>query len=395
MKNNFNIDNEVLKNCSVSLYLRDMYAIPLLNKKEEYEFAKEIFLLKKEIWQGILRTAKLGKNLQALILHEFERKAFALSKNENAKDERKKILKILRFVSALAKSKKISDSNISLMINFDPYNKIIKKFLVLTEESESTKIRSQYKLIIKKWNKLIELKNIFCKRNLRLVINIAKRYCSSTLTFGDLIQEGNIGLMKAIDRFNYKKEIKFSTYATWWIKQRIIRTILHNGNQVKLPIYVLEILSKIKKVQKDLNQKNGKNPSIAEISKITKIPKIKIKRLMPYLNQDSSSIEDKVGLEDDRPIKEFLTDENTTKCEDDLHIKNAKEITKKILLKLPEREAEILKRRYGIGYEKESTLEEIGEIYNLSKERIRQIEKKCLAKLQEEEDAFKSKIQFK
>jgi RNA polymerase primary sigma factor len=223
-------------------------------------------------------------------------------------------------------------------------------------------------------------KDDLARANLRLVVNQAKRFVNRGLHFLDLIQEGNIGLMKAVEKFEFERGYKFSTYATWWIRQAITRAIADQSRTIRVPVHMVETLNKINKIKRTFLQEHGREPSTAELSKELNLDEKKIKNIIK-ISKEPISLETPVGDSDDAFIKDFIESENEFSPADTVASSDLKERVREVLKTLTPREEKVLKMRFGIDVASEHTLEEVGKDFSVTRERIRQIEVKALRKL--------------
>ena len=259
----------------------------------------------------------------------------------------------------------------------------INKKLNLIESSQ--RITIQEIKLINKDRRSGEIKERNAKRemveaNLRLVISIAKKYTNRGLQFLDLIQEGNIGLMKAVDKFEYRRGYKFSTYATWWIRQAITRSIADQARTIRIPVHMIETINKLNRIQRKLLQENGKEATPEELAEHMDMTEEKVRRVLK-IAKEPISMESPVGDDEDSHLGDFIEDENAEKPLDQTINDGLSDSTRDILSSLTPREAKVLRMRFGIDMNTDHTLEEVGKQFDVTRERIRQIEAKALRKL--------------
>ena len=273
------------------------------------------------------------------------------------------------------------------------YSSTIKKHLgeIVTAQTTMSEISDDRGMTIpeiKEINRQMSISEAIARRakkemveaNLRLVISIAKKYTNRGLQFLDLIQEGNIGLMKAVDKFEYQRGYKFSTYATWWIRQAITRSIADQARTIRIPVHMIETINKLNRIARQMLQEMGREPTPEELSERVEMPEDKVRKVLK-ISKEPISMETPIGDDEDSHLGDFVEDVNVMSPQDAAMIEGLKEATQGILGGLTEREAKVLRMRFGIDMNTDHTLEEVGKQFDVTRERIRQIEAKALRKL--------------
>jgi RNA polymerase primary sigma factor len=331
-------------------------------------------------------TISLTARALAKAIRDSEREIYDIC-TQDCNMPRKDFLEIFRdnqtnpkFLDSTIRSKK---NYAKLLKDVKPdVNKIQKRITSLTNNvgmtvSELKEITSK---MTKGETKIRRAKKDMIEANLRLVISIAKKYTNRGLQFLDLIQEGNIGLMKAVDKFEYRRGYKFSTYATWWIRQAITRSIADQARTIRIPVHMIETINKLNRISRQMLQEHGKEPTPEELSEKMDMPEDKIRKVLKIAKEPIST-ETPIGDEDDTTLGDFIEDPLQDSPIDAATENNLHDATDGVLCSLTAREAKVLRMRFGIGMNTDHTLEEVGKQFDVTRERIRQIEAKALRKL--------------
>ena len=403
----------------VKMYLRQMGQIPLLTREQEISIATKIKSAE-EKFRKIVLSARIIKDYVIEIFEEAYEKNIGFDeilnvdfdadyaavkrksthllqqlKKYQSGDKRTKILIKMNLSTSVVEdlSKRLKDifvdvEKIERQISAKKSISQAKRDVLNKKRREIEKIYGAKFDIVKMWfkemriseTKFLRSKKSLVAANLRLVVSIAKKYTNRGLSFLDLIQEGNIGLMKAVDKFEYKRGYKFSTYATWWIRQAITRSIADQSRTIRIPVHMTETINKLIRISRALVQETGREPTPEEISQSMRIPVSKVRGILK-IAQEPISLQTPVGDEGDTNFGDFIEDKRAVSPANATAYSMLKEQMDDVLSTLTEREKKVLRLRFGIGDGYPRTLEEVGAVFKVTRERVRQIEAKALKKL--------------
>ena len=403
----------------VKMYLKQMGQIPLLSRDEEIRLAKEIEEREEAVREEIFSTG-IARNIyiditKKIINDELNPDDFVKGEIKSKEDEVKRLkklyLKLIKTKKVATQKEILTNYNFTIGIiemiiseidkihrNIEKYTRKINKLKGKRAEKEKRSlkrhrgmavsklgfgkedVKTKVRTILTKQRKYNRSKKTLVEANLRLVVSIAKKYVNRGLSFLDLIQEGNIGLIKAVEKFEYKRGYKFSTYATWWIRQAITRAIADQARTIRIPVHMTETINKIIRISRLFIQEKGREPTTEEMAKELHLPVSKIKDILK-VSQQPISIHTPIGDDGDTYFGDFLEDKKAVSPANATVFSMLKEELEQAMESLTERERKILTLRFGLEDGSPKTLEDVGAIFRVTRERIRQIEAKALKKL--------------
>ena len=374
----------------LSMYFRDMAQLDVLRPEEEFTSAREIEALEIMLWEAVLAYAPavvaIVEAVEAVPDYSPSAEARTLRRAADTFARQPKV-----FARALVRAaRKLRASDVDHLFIEAALGAIARLTLGIGVRGGHAPALGG-KLRVSEWLRKVaaanraaaDARNDFVKANLRLVVSIARRFNHGRMALADLIQEGNLGLIKAVERYDYRRGFRFSTYASWWIRHAISRALADKGREVRLPVHMIDAQHRLTKARRQLTGTLGRQPTSEELAEATKMPLDKIEKMRSWLLEQSVSIDKPVGDDEGRVLGEVLEDPDREEVSPtgDLEWEALTTEVRELLGELRPIEADILRQRFGLGTEQELTLKQIGDKYNLSRERIRQLQEQALAKM--------------
>jgi RNA polymerase primary sigma factor len=378
----------------LALYFREMAHLTVLRPEEEFQAARRIEEIEIAIWETVFEHVPLIEHLVKVIECALDNSVGEFKSLRRVLTERRRTPRGVRqdrirraALRAAARVRQLDIDKRILDAVLGALRRLSRGETTLAEErfpvsARSRSFRRYYAEISRLEANMMQAKNAFVKANLRLVVSIARRFNYGRMPLADLIQEGNIGLIKAVERFDYHRGYRFSTYASWWIRHAISRALADKGREVRLPVHMIDAYHRVARSRRELSGKLGRQPTNEEIAAATSIAVVKIEKMRSYLLDQSFSLDRSISDEDGRKFIEFVTDPNPAPAPSEKLIDQAMTFQVRALLgQLKPIEADILRQRFGLDTDQELTLKQIGEKYHLSRERIRQLQEQALTKM--------------
>jgi RNA polymerase primary sigma factor len=373
----------------LSMYFRDMAALDVLRPEEEFVAAREIEGLELALWRQLLGFAPALDTIAAAVEAAGAPAAELRALRKAATAPGKNGVKLVRAIDkAATRLREIDQDKIWADAGLAAVDHLALgigcRGVAAPRMPSRTRGFADWLRRVNQCDRAArDARNDFVKANLRLVVSIARRFNHGRMPLADLIQEGNLGLMKAVERYDYRRGFRFSTYASWWIRHAISRALADKGREIRLPVHMIDAQHRLTKARRQLTGKLGRNPTTEELAEVTQMPADKIEKMRSWVLEQSVSIDRPSGDEEGRNLAETLEDPDRepTSPTDDLAFEALTSELKTLLGELRPIEADILRQRFGLVTEQELTLKQIGEKYNLSRERIRQLQEQALGKM--------------
>jgi len=370
----------------LTMYFRDMAGLHVLRPEEEFTAAREIEALEIMLWEQILAfrpvMSAILDAVEAAVPGTAEVKALRKVAADRSRANAARHTKVV--TRCAARLRELDSDRLYVDAALGAIDRIERGVRPAAPAVRGSRAFAEWLRRVESAARAAhDARNDFVKANLRLVISIARRFNHGRMSLADLIQEGNLGLMKAVERYDYRRGFRFSTYASWWIRHAISRALADKGREIRLPVHMIDAHHRLTKARRELTTKLGRQPSSEELANTTGMPLEKVENMRRWVLEQSVSIDRPVGDEDGRNLAEILEDPDREEVSPtaDLEFEALTTEVKNLLRELRPIEADILRQRFGLETEQELTLKEIGEKYNLSRERIRQLQEQALIKM--------------